>query len=484
MAVSLLGLVGALAGVVLPQESAHAQAVGGPLPPVPTPPDLVRLEPIEKLGKDMLYDNTMSNPSGYACAQCHARTTGLASGLESIVNERGGPQPGIIPGRFGPRKPMSYGYAAFSPEGPFFDTQNAVFVGGNFWDGRAFDTAVQAQGPPINPNEMNNTPAGVAPNQFPPLLVQKLQSRPYTPLIKRIFGPDVFTKFTPRQIFEIWGEAIAAYEASGEICAFSSKFDASQFGTPPQNLYTLSASEERGRQLYFGQAQCSACHSSAGLQAVQIETEGKDTFTMYCFANIGVPKNPGNPFYANTDPVSNPNGFNPLGRNFIDFGLGGNAVGSLDGTKFFNNTPGDIAQFRGLFQTPTVRNVDQRPNPGFVKAYMHNGVFKSLQEVVHFYNKRNIAVDAVGNEVAFDLRNGPPAGTTPLFPPPEVIDNVQNVAGLTPAMAAAMGVSGVTATNGQVGNLQLNATQEADLVNFLMILTDGFTKPNPAFGGD
>jgi cytochrome c peroxidase len=490
VAVSLLSLVGALAGVVLPQQSAHAQGVGGPLPPVPKPPNLIPLEPVEQLGKDMLYDNTLSDPSGYACAQCHSRTTGLASGLESIVNERGGPQPGIIPGRFGPRKPMSYGYAAFSPEGPFFDTQNAVFIGGNFWDGRAADTAVQAQGPPINPNEMNNTPSGTPPNQFPPLLIQKLQSRPYTPLIKRIFGPDVFTKFTPRQIFAIWGEAIAAYEGSGEICSFSSKFDASQFGTPPQNLYTLTASEERGRILYgvgpnpnndptFGGAQCFQCHSSAAQAGIQIETEGKDTLTMYCFANIGVPKNPGNPFYANTDPVSNPTGFNPLGTNFIDFGLGANAVGSLDGTKFFNNTPGDIAQFRGLFQTPTNRNVDQRPSPTFVKAYMHNGVFKSLQEVVHFYNKRNNAVDANGNEVAFDLRNGPPAGTTALFPPPEVIDNVQNVAGLTPAQAIAQGTTGVTAQNGQVGNLGLSASQEADLVNFLMILTDGFTAPNP-----
>ena len=485
IAVSLLSLVGALAGsALLPQQSAHAQLVGGPLPPVPTPPNIIALEPVEQLGKDMLYDNTMSNPSGYACAQCHSATTGFTTGLDSIVNERGGPQPGVIPGRFGPRKPQSYGYAAFSPEGPFFDAQAGVFLGGTFWDGRAFDTSVQAQGPPINPNEMNNTAAGTAPNQFPPLLVQKLQSRPYTPLIKRIYGPDVFTKYTPRQIFEIWGEAIAAFEASGDVCQFSSKYDASQYGTPPQTLYTLSASEERGRQLYFGQAQCSACHSSAGQPAILGETDGKETFTMYCFANIGVPKNPANPYYEETDPISNPNGFNPLGRNFIDWGLGGNAVGGLDGTKFFNNTAGDIAQFRGLFQTPTNRNVDVRPTPTFVKAYMHNGVFKSLAEVVHFYNKRNIAVDADGREVAFDLRNGPPAGFTAIWPPQEVLDNVQNVAGLTPAQAAAMGVAGVTATNGQVGNLGLTASQEADLVNFLKILSDGYTAPNPPFGGE
>jgi cytochrome c peroxidase len=126
-----------------------------------------------------------------------------------------------------------------------------------------------------------------------------------------------------------------------------------------------------------------------------------------------------------------------------------------------------------------VRNSDQRPTPTFVKAFMHNAVFKSLPEVVHFYNKRNIAVDANGNEIAFDLRNGPPAGTTALFPPPEVLDNAQNVAGLTPAQAIAAGTTLVTAQNGQVGNLGLTASQEADLVNFLIILTDGFTAPNP-----
>ena len=480
IAVALLGLVAALAGMaVLPQESAYAQIVGGPLPPVPTPPNITPLEPIEQLGKDMLYDDTMSDPVGYACATCHAPTTGFTSGLESIVNLRGGPQPGVVPGRFGPRKPQSYGYAAFSPEGPYYDTQNAVYIGGNFWDGRAYDTSVQAQGPPINPDEMANTPAGTAPNQYPPLLVQKLMHRPYTPLIKKIYGKDVFTKYTPRQIFEIWGEAIAAFEASGEVCQFSSKYDASKDGTPAQNLYTLSASEENGRQLYFGKAQCFACHSSLSLPGVQVETQGKDTFTMYCFANIGVPKNPGNPYYEETDPVSNPTGYNPLGRNFVDYGLGGNAVGGLDGTKFFNNTPGDIPQFRGLFQTPTTRNVDVRPDPTFVKAYMHNGVLKSLEQVVHFYNTRNLTTQP-GEVINFTQPN-PYANLVgaPLWPMPEVIDNLQNAAGYTPAQAAAAGTTGVTATNGQVGHLGLTASEEADLVNFLKILSDGYTKPNP-----
>jgi hypothetical protein len=59
------------------------------------------------------------------------------------------------------------------------------------------------------------------------------------------------------------------------------------------------------------------------------------------------------------------------------------------------------------------------------------------------------------------------------------------VAGLTPAQAAARrSTKSTTATNGQVGNLQLTASEEADLVNFLKILSDGYTAPAPAFGGN
>jgi len=105
---------------------------------------------------------------------------------------------------------------------------------------------------------------------------------------------------------------------------------------------------------------------------------------------------------------------------------------------------------------------------------MHDGVFKSLKDVVHFYNKRNIAVDASGKEIAFDLRKGPPSGYTALFPPPEVLENVQNVTGVTPAQATS-----AIESNGQIGNLRLSSQQEADLVNFLKSLNDGYTKPNP-----
>ncbi len=374
-------------------------------------------------------------------------------------------------GRFGKRKPQAVSYSAFAPRGPFFDADVQVWLGGNFWDGRATGTPEQARMPFLDPNEMNNTPVGPYPPHaggFAPLVAQKIRTRPYAALYEQVLGHGSLSS-PDAVVYATACDAIAMYEASKEVNPFSSKFDASPFAVPAKNGYTLSASEYRGLVLFFGQAQCSACHSSSSLDLVQATTGGKDVFTMYCYANIGVPKNPGNPFYRQFDPANNPLGSNPDGFNFTDYGLAENPNPALDGTKFSNQVPGDLPQFRGLFKAPTVRNVDKRPSATFVKSYMHNGVFKSLQEVVHFYNMRNIAANQAGQKVAFDLRVGPPAGYTRLFAPPEVLDNVQNVAGLTPAQAAG---SAVVATNGQVGNLGLTPGQEDDIVNFLKILTD------------
>ena len=451
----------------------------GPIPCQGTPKDVVALSPLERLGKLLIYDcllsdppATLAGPKGYACATCHMPQAGYTSpftpaGTASEINLLAGPMPGVVPGRSGPRKPQQYAYAAFSPVGPFFDNVFAqAWVGGDFWDGRVPDLTTQAMQPFINPDEMNNTPTN---GIFPPVqggfsaLVAMKAVTEFPAQFEAAFGQGIIQSTTPQEQYFLVSSAIAAFEASAEVCQFSSKFDASKFGVPPQNKYTLTASEERGRVLYFGKAICNTCHSSAQFPPVSDMTNGKDTFSMYCFANIGVPKNFNNPFYAETNGTSNPHGFNPLGTKFIDFGLGANPNPAPDGTVFFNKTPGDIPQFNGLFQTPTVRNVDLRPTPTFVKSYMHNGVFKSLKQVVHFYNKRNIAVNAAGKEVAFDLRTGPPAGFKPLFPPPEVLDNVQNVQGML----------------GCIGNLGLTAQQEADLVAFMQILSDGFTTPNP-----
>src|SRR5260221_2007069 len=54
-------------------------------------------------------------------------------------------------------------------------------------------------------------------------------------------------------------------------------------------------------------------------------------------------------------------------------------------------------------------------------------VLARLKEVVHSKNKRHITGDPSDKEIALGVREGPPSGYTPLFPPAEVLDNAQNV---------------------------------------------------------
>jgi cytochrome c peroxidase len=490
---------GLAAGILLLTRDVSGQAhngggmiANGLLPPLPAPiqpPNIVPLTIVEQLGKDLLYDHTLSDPPGYACAQCHVPQTGY-TGPSSAVNQNDGPQPGVRPGRFGRRRPQTYTYATLSPEGPYFDNVAGAWIGGNFWDGRAPDSAAQALDPLVDPNEMANINFGTSAHPFSPLVVAKIQTRPYTHLFKKAYGPDVFTRNTPQELYVLVGALIAAFENSPEINQFSSKYDASIFGVPSRNRYTLTASEERGRQLYFGNAFCFKCHSSTGLPVLQAVTGGKDTFTMYCFANIGIPRNPLNAFYQETNSATNPLGFNPLGTNFIDLGLGGNPNPAPNGMFFFKTTLGDTPQFNGLFQTPTVRNVDKRPSPTFVKAYMHNGVFKNLKTVVHFYNTRNLTTSDLpltGTPSLFpiDLTNpttyAASLGTrTPLWGPPEVLDPTSNLVNTYMGYLTLNNPKGLPPSmGGHVGNLGLTDQQENDLVNFLAILSDGFTKPNP-----
>src|SRR5947209_2214026 len=107
-----------------------------PLPPTPQPVNVVPLSPAEQLGKFLFFDATLSNPPGYACATCHAPSTGFAL-PSSLVNEMMGPGPGVMVGRFGKRKAQSVTYSGFSPRGPIFNTDLLEWLGGNFWDGRA-----------------------------------------------------------------------------------------------------------------------------------------------------------------------------------------------------------------------------------------------------------------------------------------------------------------------------------------------------------
>jgi len=98
----------------------------------------------------------------------------------------------------------------------------------------------------------------------------------------------------------------------------------------------------------------------------------------------------------------------------------------------------------GKYKTPTLRNVDKRPRPDFVKAYMHNGYLKSIREVVHFYNTR----DALPR-----CNPGDPGERLTCWPAPEHPE---------------------TMNRKQLGNLGLSSAQEESIVAFIRTLSDGY----------
>ena len=137
------------------------------------------------------------------------------------------------------------------------------------------------------------------------------------------------------------------------------------------------------------------------------------------YQSLHTTRNPLNPFYNEPD-------WNPSGQAWVDDGLGGflKAVGkpeSVWGPEL------------GKHKVPTLRNVDLRPSKHFIKAYSHNGYFKSLEEIVHFYNTRDV----------------PGAG----WPAPEVAVNINTT---------------------EVGNLGLNHGEELAIVAYLKTLSDGY----------
>jgi cytochrome c peroxidase len=354
------------------------------------------LTPKQKLGKLLFIDTNLSTPKGMSCATCH--------NLEAAFTD---PRPGfpvsegIIPTRFSNRNSPSAAYAAYSPPLYFDPTMrpgihDGMYIGGLFWDGRANTLEDQAKQPILNPLEMHNFTKRQ--------VIIKVRSSKYANLFEEVFGPGSLPLKNVDLAFNQLVEAIAEYERSSEVCRFSSKYD--QYLANP-NEVPLTGSETRGLQLFTGKANCKNCHF--------VDTNnsaGKPLFTSFGYQNIGVPKNPENPFY------SLPKKLNPEGTNFVDLGLG----------SILN----DLMQ-NGKFKIPSLRNV------AVTAPYMHNGVFKSLREVLDFDNTRDVGS----------------------HPPPEVNMNIHRH---MPPM------------DGTFGRLGLTDQEIEDIIAFLRTLTDGYVK--------
>src|SRR5688572_15415920 len=325
----------------------------------------------QELGRQLFFDQNLSNPTGQSCASCHAPGKAFADPQQRTVSA------GAAGDQFATRNASAITYAAFTP-GLQFDSTEAHYVGGFFWDGRANTLPEQAIGPLLNHQEMNSNKQ---------LIFSKLQEPKYCDPITRIYGEEALKD--PETALQKLGLALAAFEETSTFGPFTSKFDYYKKGKA-----TLTEQELLGLQLFKDpkKGNCAACHPSE-----PDARTGKILFTDYTYDNIGLPPNP------EIQKL--------LGRNYKpDLGLG-NTVKK--------------AEENGKFKVPTLRNV------ALTAPYFHNGVFKTLEEAVQFYNVRDHGK----------------------FGEPEVPENVNRE---------------------EMGNLKLTEKEVKAIVAFMETLTDGY----------
>jgi cytochrome c peroxidase len=368
------------------------------------------------LGKAIFFDERLSVNGNQSCAGCHNAAWGW-TGPKASINAAGSVYEGSIPGAFGDRKPPSSAYATQSP---IFHFDGELFIGGNFWDGRATGerlgnpAAEQALGPFLNPAEQAlSAPADV---------VTRVCEGPYGALFRQVAGAALCQPNRTGEAYDFIGLAIAAFEASPESNAFSSKFDYYL-----KRQARLSPKELQGLALFRGKGKCVACHvldgPGRGLARGK-PREGAPLFTDFTFDNLGVPKNPAN----------------PQGLGHTDQGLGGFLLNRPDYSAL---APANL----GKQKVPTLRNVDLRPTPGSVKAYGHNGYFKSLAAIVHFYNTRDVKPRCPRAYTEAE------ALAANCWPAPEYEATVNRT---------------------ELGDLGLTPAQESAIVAFMKTLSDGY----------
>ena len=458
-------------------------------------------EAMEILGELMNYDRNISPKRDVACSSCHMPYAAFSGPIPS-VNLTMMAYPGTEHFRAGKRQAQRYTYAPFFPVLQYNQEQGAFF-GGNFWDSRATGyklrnpDAEQAQGPPVDTQEMGNPDIAC--------IVYKLSKAVYRPFFEEVWGKDSLNINFPSDTAQIcatpagaavfggdtapvklspedrtratdayahWGLSIDAYEQSVQVSAFSSKFDAWL-----ANKYTFTPDEQAGYVLFRGKGNCNSCHldgrSTAPTPANGTAPNGVDTgapadtrplFTCFGSANLGLPLNPRDAFYYQTKP--DPYGFtpNPIGFAYRDLGLGeflrsGYGTWASPNASWRKYAP----KQDGLMQTSSARDValvppqctggTDAPGPYFQKEFFHNGYIKSLKQLVHFYNTRDV--------YPFDVTSGHcPNGTTEkvdCWPEPEVPATMDTT----------------------IGKLGLTDQEEDQIVAFLKTLNDGFTRPYP-----
>lgn len=343
----------------------------------------------EELGEALYSDKSLSKNKKMSCATCHHSKTAFVDKRKSRIAHMVAASADRK--QLGDRNVPTASYAAFIPEfHTVVEDGETLYIGGQFLDGRAKNLKEQAMGPFLNPVEMQ-MPSKEA------VIKRIKKKKKYVKAFKRLYGENMFNDVDAT--YEALADAIGKFETTDTFSPFDSRYDRFLEGKAQ-----LNESELRGLALFSDttRANCVACHPIAPL-----EGERHSLFTDFTYDNLGVPTNE----YVRS--------LNGKGSAFVDHGLLGNPQ--------VTDTNLD-----GAFRVSTLRNV------GATGPYMHNGVFKTLKTVVHFYNTRDV-------EGAINPETGK-AWRVPEVP--------------------------ATINDSELGDLGLTDQEEDDIVAFMLTLTD------------
>lgn len=199
----------------------------------------------------------------------------------------------------------------------------AGFQHGQFWDMRKDDLEGQSADVISNKEEMHG--------DLNVIIAKINKDKRYQAAFQKIYqSPKV----------EVWQlqNVLASYIRS--LAQFNSDFDDYMRG----NKSAMTETQKRGFNLFVGKAQCAICHFLPLFNGTVPPTFKKTEQEV-----LGVAVNGENKVFDN------------------DLGRG----------KFHET----VAALQHSFKTPTLRNIDK------TTPYMHNGGYKTLKEVMNFYNK-------------------------------------------------------------------------------------------------
>jgi Purple acid Phosphatase, N-terminal domain len=112
--------------------------------------------------------------------------------------------------------------------------------------------------------------------------------------------------------YDQYALSITAFESSPDVSAFSWQFDAA-LATPNQPV--LTPNQLAGWDLFRGKAKCNTCHLDGSRNNFQQYSTGSSTtgagntasvaplFTDFTSSNLGLPRNPQNPYYCSALPT-------------------------------------------------------------------------------------------------------------------------------------------------------------------------------------